>query len=184
VDSVIVYHTPTGGDHPGNLFYFAPAATPTPTPTPSTQNATFVVYPSSQTVSAGSTFTVAVAVLGANPPSGGGTGAIQFTLAYSPTVATVQSIASGGFVGSTGRSVFPLQSIDNVAGTVTYGESTMGLSPAGPTGDGVLAVLTLQAAATPGQSGIVFTAGQLSGVNGAGDEQVVSPMIGGDVTVQ
>jgi hypothetical protein len=127
---------------------------------------------------------VAVAVLGANPPSGGGTGAFQFTLAYSPTVATVQSITTGGFLGSTGRSIFPLQSIDNVTGVVTYGESTLGTSPAGPTGDGVLAVLTLQAAAAPGQSGIVFTEGQLSGVYGVGDEQLVSPMIGGAVTVQ
>ncbi len=71
-------------------------------------------------------------------------GSFQFTLAYSPSLVTVQDVILGDFPGSTGRSFTAIgPAIDNTGGETTFGAFSIGTSPPGASGDGVLAYLVL-----------------------------------------
>lgn len=70
-------------------------------------------------------------------------GFFQFDLTFDPAVVRVKTVALGEYLGSTGRDttgVGPL--IDNDQGKLTFGAFSVG-DQAGPSGDGVLAVVTL-----------------------------------------
>ena len=96
-------------------------------------------------------------------------GSFEFTLGYNPSAVEVLGATMGGFPGSTGRTIFPLPLvISPTAGTVTYGAATLGDTPLGPDGNGILAVVQMRAL-TFGQSSLVFLNGQVSNIAGVPD---------------
>lgn len=72
-----------------------------------------------------------------------GLGGFEFVLNFNPALAQAQSATVGPFLGSTGRTVVPLDPvIDNGQGTLHYVVISYGDQPT-PTGDGLLATVTL-----------------------------------------
>ncbi|MCP4112935.1 MAG: hypothetical protein GY749_46650 [Desulfobacteraceae bacterium] len=70
-------------------------------------------------------------------------GSFEFELNFDPSVIEGKEIQLGDFIGSTGRTDIPLESsIDNNAGVIKYAVSTLGQTPPGPSGDGLLATIT------------------------------------------
>ena len=102
------------------------------------QNPTVRVDPAQSVVDVGETFTITVMIDEAS-----NLGGFQFDLLYVTTTVTVDSVALGGFLGSTGRTVGLVGPIiDNQAGRVSFGAWTAGSAP-GPNGTGALALITL-----------------------------------------
>jgi PKD repeat protein len=149
------------------------------------------IDPSTAQANPGVPITVAVAISNVT-----NLGSFQFTLAYSPTLVTVQNITLGEFPGSTGRSFTPVgPNIDNNAGTATFGAFSLGATPAGPSGSGALAYVRLlpqaggtaalvlsrvQVANVPGQSiqvvtrnGTLFITACLGDFDGDGDVDIL-----------
>ena len=94
------------------------------------------LVPTISTVSPSETFTVAVDL-----------GGFQLAMNFDPVVVRVDNVTLGNFLGSTGRSTVPLgPEIDNEMGRVTFGAFSFGDQP-GPSGNGVLATLTLRSQA-------------------------------------
>lgn len=120
----------------------------------SAQQAVVRVEPASQNVTAGSQFNVSVAV-----DEVSNLAAYEFTLQFDPNVVTYVSVSNGGFLGSSGRTVFCPGVILDV-GTVRFGCATMGTDP-GASGSGQLAQITFSAAAE-GVSSLDLTAVSLS----------------------
>ena len=78
-------------------------------------------------------------------------GGFEFDLSFDPNHLRIDDIALGDMLGSTGRSASKLgPSIDNTAGTATFGAFSFG-SQSGP-GSGALAILTFTTLSTPGAS--------------------------------
>ncbi|MBC7233441.1 MAG: hypothetical protein H5T68_09420 [Chloroflexi bacterium] len=152
------------------------AATTVPIQLAALQPVTITLQPHSRIASVGQTFTVGVHI--SNTVD---LGAFEFTLAYSPTILEVITATLGSFPGSTGRTVVPVGPVINPgAGMVTYGAYSLGSTPEGPTGDGLLAILTLRALAE-GESSLNFTAAQVS--DRAGNMQPIGQTSGGEVVV-
>ncbi|MBU0490220.1 MAG: cohesin domain-containing protein [Chloroflexi bacterium] len=79
-------------------------------------------------------------------------GGFQFDLTFDATLMQVDSVALGSFLGSTGRTAFPVgPTIDNVNGLVTFGGASFGANP-GPNGTGTLATVNFHTLGTPGAS--------------------------------
>jgi hypothetical protein len=98
------------------------------------------VLPSSRRVAPGAAFTQTVQIGNATDA-----GAFEATMVYSPTVAQVEAVTVGPFLGSTGRAAVPVgPAIDNVAGSVTFGAFTFG-GQAGAAGSGDLAYVRFRA---------------------------------------
>lgn len=120
--------------------------TATPTPGPGlcglVAGPTVCVLPVSQSLPGGADTTVDIAV--ANSPE---VGAFQLTLAFNPAIVSVSDLSEGPFIGSTGRLVNCLQPPPG-SGSVQFSCVTLGAAPAGPTGMGVLATVTLHGEAT------------------------------------
>jgi hypothetical protein len=93
-------------------------------------------------VGVGGNFDVAITIANAVDLS-----AYQFTVAYDPSIIEFVSAKDGPFLTSTGRWFGGLVGPMTGAGTVTFGAYTNGLAPAGPSGNGTLAVLTFHAKA-------------------------------------
>ena len=70
-------------------------------------------------------------------------GALQIELAYDPQVVELQDIHEGPFLGSSGREVQCLPP-DAEVGALIFRCVTLGATPDGPTGSGILATLTFQ----------------------------------------
>jgi len=140
------------------------------------QEAVLAVLPPTRTVQVGQTFTVGVVITDAVDM-----GAFEFTMAYTPTVVEVVTATLGSFPGSTGRSVVPAAPvISSTAGTVAFGAYSLGRTPEGPSGDGVLVTLTLRALAE-GESGLDFISAQIG--DRAGTPQALGDLIGGQIAV-
>jgi hypothetical protein len=73
-------------------------------------------------------------------------GAFQFTVTYNPAVASYVSMTMGPFLGSSGRNVSCIVPIVS-SGSVTYSCNSLGPTPPGATGEGVIATLTVQGTA-------------------------------------
>jgi PKD repeat protein len=117
--------------------------------------------PSTAQANPGVPITVAVAISNVT-----NLGSFQFTLAYSPTLVTVQNITLSEFPGSTGRSFTPVgPNIDNNAGTATFGAFSLGATPAGPSGSGALAYVRLLPQAG-GTAALVLSRVQVANVPG------------------
>jgi C1A family cysteine protease len=118
-----------------------PTVTPTATSsmTPPPGSAVVKVSPASKTIplsSADASIDVAI-------ENAAYVGAYQVDLVYNPGIVNVLEVKAGPFLGSTGRTVMPLSSIDNTAGRATFGANTIGSQP-GASGSGVLAIVKLQ----------------------------------------
>ena len=72
-------------------------------------------------------------------------GSFQFRVSYDSAVVRVLGVSLGDFPGSTGRTIIPAGPTIG-GGQVLFGAASTGSSP-GPTGDGVLAVIHMQAMA-------------------------------------
>lgn len=98
------------------------------------------IEPAEQGVQTGATFTIDVVIEEAVDLGG-----YEFQVSFSASVLEVTKVEEGGYLGSTGRRVFPVNpEIDNEVGTVRYGVASVG-GPAGPDGSGKLATLTFEA---------------------------------------
>lgn len=121
------------------------------------QSVTLSLQPLSQTMLAGQLFTVTVAISNVSD-----LGAFDISLGYSTSVVTVVSATLAGFPSSTGRQVYQTgPNIDAVNGTLALGAYSLGTTPAGPSGDGALAVVTLRAQAS-GQTDLTLLTGNVS----------------------
>ena len=82
-------------------------------------------------------------------------GGFEFRLAYDPAILQADGASLGPFLGSTGRSVFPLgPQIDDDAGLLHFGGFSMG-DPPGPDGSGLLAEIAFTVVGS-GQSAVQF----------------------------
>lgn len=116
--------------------------TATPTSTAPPGSAVIKISPASKRIPLGSTDASVEIVI----ENGANVGAFQMDLIYNPAILSVLEATSGPFLGSTGRTVMPLSSIDNTAGLATFGANTIGSQP-GANGNGVLFIVKLQAKA-------------------------------------
>lgn len=107
-------------------------------------------------------------------------GSFEFTTTYDPAVVQVTSATLGGFLSSTGRTVFPVGPvIDNTAGTLHMGAASFG-SQAGPSGNGLLATITLTPQAS-GSTGLGFQSMLITDVLG---NPISAAAFGSSVTVR
>jgi hypothetical protein len=67
--------------------------------------------------------------------------AFEFTMNWNPAILQLQQVDLGGFLLSTGRTFGGIVQSGG-PGALTYGAYTVGATPAGPSGSGVLAILT------------------------------------------
>ena len=69
-------------------------------------------------------------------------GAFELELIFDADLLQANSVTLGAFLGSTGRTVFPLtNNINNTNGLIEFAVTTLGPNPPGPNGDGVLLVI-------------------------------------------
>jgi Cohesin domain len=136
--------TPTITDTPG------PIPSPTPTPTFSPSVPAVVFDPPSQTVGVGDFFVVDLMAVNID-----NLGAYEFKLQYNPSIVELAGVTDGGFLGSTGRSVFcppPILS----DGMIRFGCVSAGLAPA-PSGTGRLAEVVFRALAPADNSPLTLS---------------------------
>jgi len=107
-------------------------------------------------------------------------GAYEFDLAFDPDVVCVTDVVDGGFLGSTGRSVIPLQpDINCSTGSASFGAFTLGATPPGPNDSGKLATITLRAVSS-GTTNLDLDGVQVTDTSGQPDTVSVQD---GSVTV-
>jgi subtilisin family serine protease len=124
------------------------------------QAAMVTVLPAIRDVDTGATYTTSITVGDALDLGG-----FQFDLSFDPGLLQVDDVTLGGFLGSTGRNVGELgPDINNGAGSVTYGAFSFG-SPTGPSGGGLLAVVTYTTFLTPGVTSLDLLNVQLIDTN-------------------
>jgi hypothetical protein len=105
------------------------------------QSPTVRIDPASVVVGAGRAFAVSVMIDQAEDLGG-----FEFTLLFATTAVTVDDVAVGDFLGSTGREVIPVgPTIDNQTGMASFAVATVPPGTPGPSGTGVLATVTLTA---------------------------------------
>jgi hypothetical protein len=97
------------------------------------------IDPAIKVVGPGETFSVDVMIESVN-----NLGAFEFDLTYNPACVEATDVTLGPFLASTGRSVIPMGPTFGT-GIVKYGAYSLGDTPPGPDGDGVLATITFQA---------------------------------------
>lgn len=124
------------------------------------------ISPVSPSVAAGADINIQVNIANVTDPDG--LGAYEFILSFDPNVLEFDSFANGAFLGSTGRGVTCLPARLDVDGDTTVdpgfvriGCATLAFEPAGPTGGGTLATVTLNTTCA-GTSIIAFTKVNLS----------------------
>jgi hypothetical protein len=102
------------------------------------------IDPAESVVEVGQAFTVSVMIDQADA-----LGAFEFTLHFTTTAVTVDSVTEGDFPASTERMVIPIGPItDTQAGSVSFGVVTVPPDVPGPDGTGVLATVALAAQGT------------------------------------
>jgi len=105
---------------------------------------TLKVSPTEQTVGANEEFTTEIEILNIS-----NLGGFELELAFDETYLQANEITLENFLGSTGRTVFPLNSnIDNTNGLIEYAVTTLGSSNPGPNGDGVLLTINWTSGST------------------------------------
>jgi hypothetical protein len=164
--TVTLVPTPTPTPCPGGVCptpTITPTRTVTPTPTATPlpvscapePGATVCVEPPSLFVAPGTNFSVDVVV-----DEVSNLGAYEFTVAFDPNVVALRGISDGPFLGSTGRTVNCGDPTLGV-GSVRLVCRTLGATPPGPSGSGVLATVRFLALAegssTLDLQGVVLT---------------------------
>ena len=92
------------------------------------------INPIDQTVSTNEVFNTSVEIAGVQ-----NLGSFELVLDFDPALLQANSVIIGSFLGSTSRQVFPLlNNIDNTNGLIAFAATTLGATPPGPDGDGVL----------------------------------------------
>ena len=100
------------------------------------QDLTVYIDPAVKTAGVSEACSVSVAIENVTNMSG-----FQFDIVFDPAVVQAEDAIVGEFLGSTGRTIFPVgPDIDNIEGKITYGAITFG-DAAGVDGSGVLAVV-------------------------------------------
>ena len=123
----------------GNTWRSSRAVASTPATAALSGAATVRVQAPSDPLVAGDLFTVTLGMQGLSAPLS----AFQFDLTYDPTVLTLRFAEEGPLLSATGRMVVcPTAAI--ASGTLRLACASTG-AKAGPTGDGILAVLTFEA---------------------------------------
>jgi hypothetical protein len=182
LDLILATPTPCPGECPTPTITPTPTATLTPVPTPTLdpetcptlEHATMCVQPGSQTVTTGEEFTVDIVVNNVSE-----LGAYEFEIHFDPIRLDFISVENGTFLGSTGRTVSCIAPLIGV-GSVRYACATLGPSPAGPSGSGVLATLTFSAV-NAGSSDLPLVLASLADISGA-EIQVTG--FGGEVHIE
>ena len=177
---------PTATETPTSTDTATATDTPTPTQTPApdvcgSPGTAVCVLPSSQTQTNSSSAEIDVVVQNVDD-----LGAFEFTLSYDPSLLSVASVSPGAFLGSTGRAPVCPTAVVDVA-SVQFSCSSLGApTPAGPSGNGILASITFNTdptatGATPLLlSGVTLT--KVSCAPGACD--IPATAVNGSVTVQ
>lgn len=156
-------HTPTASPTPcsGPCPTDTPTNTPTNTPTPAPTSTptpivpvTLRVVPGTLTALETTTFSVDVEVAGVT-----NLGAYEVGFTYDESVLSFVQVVNGSFLGSSGRTVSCPAFFTGV-GFVRFGCVTLGATPPGPAGSGVLATFTF-AADAPGSTPLDFSASTL-----------------------
>ena len=92
------------------------------------------VAPAEQTVGANENFSTEIEIQNIS-----NLGGFELELSFDAAYLQVNSVTLESFLGSTGRTVFPLtNTIDNTNGLIEYAVTTLGPTPPGPDGNGVL----------------------------------------------
>ena len=92
------------------------------------------INPIDQTVSTNEIFNTSIEIAGVQ-----NLGSFELELDFDPAFLQANTVTIGSFLGSTGRQVFPLSNnIDNANGLVEFAATTLGATPPGPDGDGIL----------------------------------------------
>ena len=140
------------------------------------QNVTFSLQPNSQTVVVGQTFSVQIMAASVE-----NLGSFEFDLRYDSTLLQFNQATLGEFPTSTGRNFTPTgPNNDPNQGVVKYGAFSLGTTPNGPSGQGILATLTFTALAE-GSSNLDFIAAQVTNISGT--EQQIAQMTNAQVTI-
>jgi len=102
------------------------------------------IQPASKTVALSATFTTTIEIAQVN-----NLGGFELEVDFDPLLLQANSVILGSFLGSTGRTVFPLAStINNTTGLIEFAATTLGASPPGPNGTGVLMTIVWTATST------------------------------------
>lgn len=142
---------------------------------PATNSATVKVNPPNQNVSWQETFTVDIAVEGAEDLA-----AYEFAFEFDSDVVRVEKVEDGGFLGSTGNDVSTSGPHDYGPGRIRFSAVASGLRD-GPSGTGTLAIVTL-CADSGGTSSLMLDDVHLYNTSAA--EQDVSSVQDGAVVVE
>lgn len=97
-------------------------------------------------------------------------GSFEFVLTYDATrlALSADGVSLGSFLGSTGRSataMSPQITVENGVGTLRYGAYTLGVTPPGPDGSGILAEITFTALAASSTE-VTFANAQVTNTTG------------------
>ncbi|MBN2415654.1 T9SS type A sorting domain-containing protein [bacterium] len=128
------------------------------------QDLTVSVRPATITMEEAETCTLDVYIANVS-----GLGSFEFTLSFDTDIIHADASLPGDFLGSTGRTVLPLSPvIDNASnpGSVRHGAASLGSSPAGPSGSGILARIVFTAQSN-GSAAVHFTSAQITDIAGA-----------------
>jgi hypothetical protein len=168
--------TPCPGVCPTSTPTSTPSPTPTPVPFPATCPAagSVCIQPDASALLVGDSVTVGVVANGVTD-----VGAYQVEVTFDPAVVSITGIANSTFLGSTGRTVLCAAPVIGT-GTARFACSTLGPEPpAGPSGSGVLAVMTFQAVAD-GVSALSFSNTILTDPAAV---PITVTLVGGSITV-
>lgn len=122
------------------------------------------VDPAAQSVAAGGTFSIDIAV----DPSGYGLSGGEMNLVFDPAAMSVTGIVGGDLFGE--NPVVGTEQVDNTMGTITYAMARVGATTS-PTSPGVFATITFTAKGAPGTHAIDITSigladGSFNGIAG------------------
>ena len=138
LSAIALTPTPCAGPCPTVTSAPPPTATPIPPAVscPGAAVAAMCLNPSTQVVTAGSSFTVEIVADRAN-----NVGSYEFQLVFDGLLLTANGAVDGGFLGSSGRTVLCPAPIFG-PGTITFACASIGASPPGPTAPGLLGIVT------------------------------------------
>ncbi len=128
------------------------------------QNPTVEIQPISLNLAESESCTLDVCI-----DNAAGLGAFEFEITFDSDVVHADAVLLGDFLGSTGRTILPLTPvIDNTAnpGSIIYGAASLGTSPAGPSGSGILARIVCTAQGS-GSTDLVFSSAQVTDIAGS-----------------
>ncbi|MDM8550390.1 cohesin domain-containing protein [Desulfobacterales bacterium HSG2] len=90
-------------------------------------------------------------------------GGFKFEIPFDPSLVCAQSIEDGNFLSSTGRTLLPLPKvIDCDTGIIEYAVSSLGDTPPGPDGNGVLVTIHWQTLNNGGEAELILKEIQLT----------------------